>query len=72
MYVLPKINFNFSAKSFSFGNLSLLITGNLQNLSRAAVSNRNCLPSQKLCHYLNQGRTLNDILMTAAHSNNLL
>jgi len=26
------------------------------------MSNQNGLLSQKLCHYLNQGRTLNDIL----------
>jgi len=32
------------------------------------MSNRNCLLSQKLYHYVNQGRTLNDILMRAAHS----
>jgi len=31
------------------------------------MSNPNCLLSQKLCHYLNQGRKLNDILMRAAH-----
>ena len=35
--------------------------------SRPATSNRKCLPSQKSCHYLNQGRTLNNILMKAAH-----
>jgi len=32
------------------------------------MSNRNYLLSQKLCHYLNQGRTLNDILMRVAYS----
>jgi len=32
--------------------------------SKPAVSNRNGL-SQKLCQYLNQGRTLKDILMRA-------
>jgi len=31
------------------------------------MSNTNCLLSQKLCHYLNQGRKLNDISMRAAH-----
>jgi len=31
------------------------------------MSNPNGLLSQKLSHYLNQGRTLNDILMRAAH-----
>jgi len=31
------------------------------------MSKPNGLLSQKLCHYLNQGRTLNDILMRAAH-----
>ena len=35
---------------------------------RPAMSNRNYLLSQKLCHYLNQGRTLNDILMRVAYS----
>jgi len=30
-------------------------------LSTAAMSNRTCLLSKKLCHYLNQGRTLKDI-----------
>jgi len=30
------------------------------------MSNPNGLLSQKLCHYLNQGRTLNDILIMAA------
>jgi len=35
--------------------------------SAPAMSNRNGLLSQILCHYLNQGRTLNDILMRAAH-----
>jgi len=34
---------------------------------RPAMSNRNCLLSQKLCNYLNQGRKLNDILVRAAH-----
>jgi len=36
-------------------------------LSKADMSNPNGLPSQKLCHHLNQGRTLNDILMRATH-----
>jgi len=31
------------------------------------MSNPNDLLSQKSCHYLNQGRTLNDKLMRAAH-----
>ena len=35
--------------------------------SRPALSNPKCLLRQKLCHYLNQGRKLNDILMRAAH-----
>jgi len=30
-------------------------------LSRSAMSNRNCLLSQKLCHYLNVGRTLDGL-----------
>jgi len=34
---------------------------------RAAMSNPNGLLSQKLCRYLDQGRTLNDILLRAAH-----
>jgi len=32
------------------------------------MSNPNGLPSQKLCHYLDQGRTLNDILLRASPS----
>ena len=36
-------------------------------LDRPALSNPNGLLSQKLCHYLNQGRTLNDILMRVEH-----
>jgi len=32
------------------------------------MSNKNVLLSQKLCHYLNQGSTLNDISMRAEHS----
>jgi len=31
------------------------------------MSNPNGLLSQKLCRYLNQGRTMIDILMRAAH-----
>ena len=31
------------------------------------LSNPNGLLSQKLCHYLDQGRKLNDILLRAAH-----
>jgi len=33
----------------------------LYELDRPAMSNKNGLLSQKLCHYLDQGRTLNDI-----------
>jgi len=32
------------------------------------MSNPNGLLSQNVCHYLDQGRTLNDILMRAVHS----
>jgi len=35
--------------------------------SSPAMSNPNGLLSQKVCHYLDQGRTLNDILLRAAH-----
>jgi len=35
--------------------------------STPAMSNPYGLLSQILCHCLNQGRTLNDILMRAAH-----
>jgi len=35
--------------------------------TRAAMSNPNGLLSQKLCHCLVQGRTLNDILLRAAY-----
>ena len=31
------------------------------------MSNPNGFLSQKLCHYLDQGRTLKDILLRAAH-----
>jgi len=31
------------------------------------MSNPNDLLSQKLCHYLDQGRTLNDKLLRAVH-----
>ena len=34
--------------------------------SNTAMSNPNGLQSQKSCHCLDQGRTLNDILMRAA------
>jgi len=37
------------------------------NGSKAAMSNPNGLLSQKFCHYLDQGRTLNDILLNVAH-----
>jgi len=30
--------------------------------SRPAMSNRNCLLNQKLCHYINQGRTLTALI----------
>jgi len=35
--------------------------------STSAMSNLNGLLSQKVCHYLNQSRTLNNIPMSAAH-----
>jgi len=35
--------------------------------SNLVMSNQNGLLSQKLYHYLNQGCTLNDMLMRAAH-----
>jgi len=34
---------------------------------RPSMSNPNGSLSQKLCHYLDQGRTLNDILLRVAH-----
>jgi len=34
---------------------------------RAAMPNPNGLLSQKVCHCLDQGRTLNDILLRATH-----
>ena len=40
----------------------------LYELDRTAMSNPNGLLSQKLCHYLNPGCTLNDILMSSEHS----
>ena len=39
---------------------------NTSTHSRSAMSNPNGLLSQKLYHYLDQGRTLNDILFRAA------
>jgi len=42
--------------------LQATLSGGGCGVSRAAVSNGNCLPNQKLCQYLNQGRTLNDLL----------
>jgi len=38
----------------------------MRGTTRPAMFNPNGLLSQKSCHYLNQGRTLNDILMRAA------
>jgi len=35
--------------------------------ARAAMSNPNGLLGQKVCDYLDQGCTLNDILLRAAH-----
>jgi len=40
---------------------------NLKPDPKPAMSNPNGLLSQKLCHCLHQGRTLNDILMRAAY-----
>jgi len=40
----------------------------LYELDKSPMSNPNGLLSQKLCHYLNQGSTLNDILLRAEHS----
>ena len=37
------------------------------SLFKSAMSNPNGFLSQKLCHYLDQGRTLNNILMRTAH-----
>jgi len=37
---------------------------NKKGESSPTMSKRNCLLSQQLCRYLNQGCTLNDILMT--------
>jgi len=35
--------------------------------SRSAMSNPNGLLSQKVCHYIDQGRTLKDILLRTPH-----
>jgi len=40
---------------------------NTRTYSKPAMSNPNGLLSQKVCHYLGQGRTLNGILLRAAH-----
>ena len=42
------------------------ITGKITNV-KPAMSNPNGLLSQKVCDYLDQGRTLNDMLVLAAH-----
>jgi len=47
--------------SFSYFNFLSF----LSSCFSAATTNRNGLLSQKLCHYLDQGRTLNDILLRA-------
>jgi len=46
--------------TWNFGGASLTLATAL------AMPNPNGLLSQKLCHYRNQGHTLNDILMKAA------
>jgi len=38
-----------------------------KNSFKSAMSNPNGLLSQKVCQHLDQGRTLNDILLRAAH-----
>jgi len=48
------------------GLLCMLTRGKNIN-TIGAMSNPNGLLSQKVCHRLNQGRTLNDILMRAAY-----
>jgi len=45
-----------------------LVVRSRVNLEQLYMSNPNGLLSQKVCHYLDQGRTLNDILLRAAHS----
>ena len=57
---------------FTCGCLELcVIEYNVRNQNyqgtKSVMSNRNCLLSQKVRRYLNQGRTLNDVLMRAAH-----
>ena len=49
-----------------FAAFRQVFSGHLKPLS-PAMSNPNGLLSQKLCHCLGQGRTLNDILLSAAH-----
>ena len=43
------------------------IEGEQRLCSKTAMSNPNGLLSQNVCHYLDQGRTLSDIFLRAAH-----
>ena len=45
----------------------LLATSKRSRPFKPAASNPNGLLSQKLCHYVDQGRTFNDIIIRAAH-----
>jgi len=63
---------NFDCRLFiglsNFLNWILLVSFTPTGLKKSstALSNPNDFMSQKLFHYLNQGRTLNDILMRTA------
>jgi len=46
--------------------VSVLYKTCVSHLAKSAMSNPNGLQSQKSCHCLDQGRTLNDILMRVA------
>jgi len=65
-----RLNFGFRF-DFGFGVLGdvtrILHFYYIVFVTRPAMSNPNGLQSQKLCQYFNQGRTLNNILMRAAH-----
>jgi len=54
-------------KKYVLFNLRLVVFKYRPILSRAAMFKPNGLLSPQLCHYLNQGPILNNILMWAAH-----
>jgi len=73
----PRFTFAIIEKRFYYNSLrAFLLPGHIwsrlySHVSRQhftpAMSNRICLLSQKLCHYLNQRRTFSDLFMRAAY-----